>query len=623
MIIDGYVRVSQVRGRGGDSFISPVVQREQIEAWAALNGSSVGVMFKELDRSGGSWERPMLAEAIDRVERGLSDGIVVAKLDRFGRSLVESLQAIERIREAGGTFAAVQDGLDLNTETGRLALCIMLSTAEWQLDRIREQWHTARSRAVDHGVHAGARAPFGYERDRQTRRLRPHPVRGPVVTELFSRRADGASLGELAAWLHAAGVQTAAGDRQWWSTSLSIIVRNRAYLGELHNGDLVNRAANPPLTDPVTWQAAQAPRRLRPAPHGAPTLLAGLVRCASVARATIHERRRAIATLVDCVFVADGALPVSERVRIVRSGEGPIDLASSGERDPDRPAAGGAWHGSWFHHGRSALGHPPRQGRAARVPRHGDFVAARRAVHRVGTRAPAAGGRAHRLPALVGARARACLAAATHPRLLDRPSVPVDAVRVPGPAHHLAEPSRARLARARRAATGDGTPGAATSGRRSSAINAACRAGRPADAGRRVRNARSSSQLAPSGNPRSPRRPPALGVRAPPPGANGAKPGTRRIRAEDVRGGRMPRTRSSGLSGTESEQAAAARPSRYRRRLRVIPSRMCATCSQASTLDSSDSKMSFQRITTIGSMPATKREAIASRLRRSASFSSR
>ena len=54
-----------------------------------------------------------------------------------------------------------------------------------------------------------------------------------------------------------------------------------------------------------------------------------------------------------------------------------------------------------------------------------------------------------------------------------------------------------------------------------------------------------------------------------------------------------------------------------------MPSSTLATVSQASTADSSVSKMSFQRITIIGSMPATKRLAIAARWIRSASFSSR
>ena len=72
-----------------------------------------------------------------RVEAGETGGIVVVKLDRFGRTLVDSLALIARIEAAGGTFASVQDGFDLSTDTGRLVLRIMLSLAEWELDRIR------------------------------------------------------------------------------------------------------------------------------------------------------------------------------------------------------------------------------------------------------------------------------------------------------------------------------------------------------------------------------------------------------------------------------------------------------------------------------------------------------
>src|SRR5262249_4696444 len=120
MIVDGYVRVSQVSGRGGARFISPIVQREQIEAWAKAHGAVVGEVHEELDESGARADRPLLLRAIERVETKECDGVVVAKLDRFGRSLVDSLAAIERIRKAGGTFVSVQDGLDLSTDTGKL-----------------------------------------------------------------------------------------------------------------------------------------------------------------------------------------------------------------------------------------------------------------------------------------------------------------------------------------------------------------------------------------------------------------------------------------------------------------------------------------------------------------------
>jgi DNA invertase Pin-like site-specific DNA recombinase len=78
----------------------------------------VGLVFEELDESGGRKDRPLLLEAIGRVEWGASQRIVVAYLSRFGRSLVDGLQAIERITEGGGSFVSVQEGLDFSTNTG-------------------------------------------------------------------------------------------------------------------------------------------------------------------------------------------------------------------------------------------------------------------------------------------------------------------------------------------------------------------------------------------------------------------------------------------------------------------------------------------------------------------------
>lgn len=58
MVMDGYIRVSRVGGRGGDSFISPDVQREQIAAWTKLRGVTIAAWHEDLDQSGGSIDRP-------------------------------------------------------------------------------------------------------------------------------------------------------------------------------------------------------------------------------------------------------------------------------------------------------------------------------------------------------------------------------------------------------------------------------------------------------------------------------------------------------------------------------------------------------------------------------------
>jgi DNA invertase Pin-like site-specific DNA recombinase len=218
-------------------------------------------------------------EALARVESGVSNGIVVAKLDRFGRSLTHGLAAIERIRSAGGTFVSVQDGLDLNIPTGKLVLRIMFSMAEWELDRIRSNWATAKLKAVDRGVHVGSWAPFGYMRGPDGR-LKPDPQNAELAGELFSRRADGASIRELGRWLERQGISTTRGNRGWSEQSLRHIIRNRVYLGEVRTGIHVRKNAHAPLVDEVVWQQAQSPRILPKRRSHAPTLLGGLLRCA-------------------------------------------------------------------------------------------------------------------------------------------------------------------------------------------------------------------------------------------------------------------------------------------------------------------------------------------------------
>jgi DNA invertase Pin-like site-specific DNA recombinase len=57
MKLDGYIRVSRVGKRGGDSFISPEDQREKIEGWAKLRGVEIVKWYTDLDQSGGKLSR--------------------------------------------------------------------------------------------------------------------------------------------------------------------------------------------------------------------------------------------------------------------------------------------------------------------------------------------------------------------------------------------------------------------------------------------------------------------------------------------------------------------------------------------------------------------------------------
>lgn len=278
MRVDGYIRVSQVRDRGGESFISPDVQRERIEAWAAHRGAQVAEWHVDLDQSGARDDRPGLLAAVERVEAGLTEGIVVAKLDRFARSLTGALEAIQRVHGAGGIVVSDAEGIDPSTPAGKMMMRLLLVIAEWELDRVRETWQVSRERAVRRGVHIASAAPTGYVR-REDGRLEPHPQDGPVIGRLFELRAAGWSWSELARHLDGHRVQGPYGALSWRTRAVSHIIANRVYLGEARSGEFVNPAAHEPLVDRATWEAAQAARGVQPS-RGEPALLAGLLRCA-------------------------------------------------------------------------------------------------------------------------------------------------------------------------------------------------------------------------------------------------------------------------------------------------------------------------------------------------------
>src|SRR5215210_1288508 len=184
MKLIGYIRVSRVAGREGDSFISPDVQLETIKRHAKGAGHQLADVLKDLDQPGSRDDRPEFQRALAAVERGEAEGIIVAKLDRFARSVAGASRALERLEAVGGTLVAVDLGLDTSTPGGRLMRSVLTALAEFELDRIRESWAHARDRAIARGVHISKIPPVGYVRG-DDGRLQLDPVAAPIIREVF------------------------------------------------------------------------------------------------------------------------------------------------------------------------------------------------------------------------------------------------------------------------------------------------------------------------------------------------------------------------------------------------------------------------------------------------------
>jgi site-specific DNA recombinase len=262
----GYVRISQVSGRSGDSFISPVVQTETIERLSKTHGIELSEIVQELDVSGG---KPIddrdLGRLVRDVEDGKSGGIVVWKLSRFSRSLLDGVTVADRVSKAGGRLLA--GDYDSAQPMGKVILGFLLGWAEEERDARRAGWREAQSRAVARGVQP-TKTPIGYLRT-EAGTLVPDPKTSGLVLKAFQARSRGASLQETADIL---GMS---------KSGVGTLLKSTTYLGNVKMGDMVKEGAHQPIVPIKTWQLAQVDggMNVRDGSLADKGVLAGLITC--------------------------------------------------------------------------------------------------------------------------------------------------------------------------------------------------------------------------------------------------------------------------------------------------------------------------------------------------------
>lgn len=270
----GYVRVSRTMGREGESFLSPELQREQIEVVAGREGLDVVEVVEELDASGGDSKRPGWNRAIEAVERGEVAGIAAWNFARMSRSVVDFLTAWDRVTAAGGRLYSAQEQTD-DGPAGRMLRTVLMAVAEHERDRARAGFQAATASAIERGVYTAGRIPIGYVRG-PDRRLVPDPDAAPVVLGLFDRRAKGWSWVRLARWATEQGHEMS-------ETGVRGLVRNPAYVGQARYGALTKDDAHEAIVPRSLWRKCQS-KRLPSARSGKLTqafLLQGLCSCAT------------------------------------------------------------------------------------------------------------------------------------------------------------------------------------------------------------------------------------------------------------------------------------------------------------------------------------------------------
>jgi site-specific DNA recombinase len=154
---------------------------QRAEGWAAL-----AEHYDDGGFTGANVDRPGLKTLLADVEARRVDCVVVYKVDRLSRSLLDFARLMDVFDKRGVTFVSVTQQLNTNSPMGRLTLNVLLSFAQFEREIIGERTRDKKSAARKKGKWMGGYPVLGYDADANTRRLVVNESEANVVREIFS-----------------------------------------------------------------------------------------------------------------------------------------------------------------------------------------------------------------------------------------------------------------------------------------------------------------------------------------------------------------------------------------------------------------------------------------------------
>jgi DNA invertase Pin-like site-specific DNA recombinase len=278
-----YTRKSTEEGLDQE-FNSLDAQREACEAYVASQRAEGWLLvpdrYDDGGFSGATLERPALQRLTADIEAGRVDIVVVYKIDRLSRSLMDFAKLVEVFDRNNVTFVSVTQSFNTTSSMGRLTLNILLSFAQFEREvigeRIRDKFAASRRK----GMWMGGFVPLGY--DVRNRRLVVNEGEAGTVRMIYSRFAKIGSATVLVRELRSEGVRGKRGklvDKGY----LYKLLNNRVYIGEAVHKGSAYPGEHQPIIDRALWDRAHTVLRESPRKRAAntraqtPFLLKGLV----------------------------------------------------------------------------------------------------------------------------------------------------------------------------------------------------------------------------------------------------------------------------------------------------------------------------------------------------------
>lgn len=252
-----YTRKSTEEGLEQD-FNSLDAQREACEAYIKSQQHEGWILIdKHYDDggfSGGTLERPGVKELFKDIEAGKIDIVVVYKVDRLTRSLMDFSKIVELFDKQNASFVSITQHFNTTTSMGRLTLNILLSFAQFEREVTGERIRDKVAASKKKGMWMGGRVPIGYLR--VDKKLEIDPIKSCTVKTIFEKYIEFKSVGKLKEYLENTNIKSKSG-LPFSKGNLYKILSNKIYISLITHKNNTYNGEHKPIIDFETFEKAQ------------------------------------------------------------------------------------------------------------------------------------------------------------------------------------------------------------------------------------------------------------------------------------------------------------------------------------------------------------------------------
>ncbi len=264
-----YIRVST--DAQAEEGYSIEAQQKELISYCKLNNMPSYELYIDGGYSGANLNRPRMQDLIADIKAGKIDAVVVYKLDRLSRSIVDTVELYYGLfKKNNCCFISVKDGFNNTNKLADVVIPMFSSFAEQERENIRMRTRMGMLERIKEGYWPGGGIPpFGYDYDQNSGTLVPN-ANADDVRNIFQLYLDGYSTTQLAEMYDVAN-----------DTQITAILKRRTYLGVIPYNDEEYEGKHQPIIDEETWYRVQAELERRSSKKAVttPHLLTGLLVC--------------------------------------------------------------------------------------------------------------------------------------------------------------------------------------------------------------------------------------------------------------------------------------------------------------------------------------------------------